>query len=153
VKKLLAEGCDKRSNDELAKLLEHSDARVRQESQFALATRGDKAISTLATVAARQAKGTEKRLARLHAFWALGQIARTGNQEARETVVKLMVDHDSEVRAQAMRVLGDASADISFIVPYLKDAEPRVRCIAALAIARTLHLSPISDAGRIESTR
>jgi len=37
VKQLLAEGFDKRSNEELAKLLHHSDARIRQESQFALA--------------------------------------------------------------------------------------------------------------------
>jgi len=51
-------------------------------------------------------------------------------------------------------MLGDASADSASIVPYLKDAEPRVRFAAGLALARTLTLAPISgDAAKVESTR
>ncbi len=70
-KELLAEGMDKRSNQELARLLAHRDMRVRQEAQFELAERGEPAIQVLAGVARRHSN----QLARLHAIWGLGQIA------------------------------------------------------------------------------
>ena len=73
-KKILAEGFDKRSNEELAKLLEHPDMRVRQEAQFALADKG--AISTLSEVALKN----KNRLARLHAIWGMDQIGRIGRK-------------------------------------------------------------------------
>ncbi len=47
VKRLLAEGFEKRVTDELIKLLAHADQRVRQEAQFALADRGEAAIDAL----------------------------------------------------------------------------------------------------------
>src|SRR5205085_706524 len=95
VKKLLADGFDKTSDEELAKLLEHADQRIRQEAQFALAAKGKAAIPTLTAVAARQAKDNAERLSRFHAFWALGQIARAGSSDARDTLAKLAADHDS----------------------------------------------------------
>src|SRR5262249_22017718 len=72
VKKLLAEGFEKRSLEELATLLEHPDMRVRQEAQFALAAKGEKAIAVFAKVA-KTSNGT---LARCHAIWGLGQLGR-----------------------------------------------------------------------------
>src|SRR5262249_20840775 len=127
VKKLLAEGFDKRPNDELAKLLEHPDMRVRQEAQFALAARGKDALPTLARSAS---KGTNQ-LARLHAVWGLGQVGRT-DLAAIGCLVDLLKDQDAEVRAQAVRCLRGCEAILES--GLLRDAEPRVRFFAALAL-------------------
>ena len=54
------------------------------------------------------AKG-ESKLARIHAMWALGQIAEK-NPEALKAVVAVMSDPDAEIRAQAARLLGDHHA-------------------------------------------
>ena len=69
-RKLLAEGFEKRSNEELAKLLEHADMRVRQEAQFALAAKDAVPILT------KVAKEGKNRIARMHAIWGLGQVFR-----------------------------------------------------------------------------
>src|SRR5581483_54405 len=89
VKKLLAEGFDKRSNEELAKLLEHPDMRVRQEAQFALVAKGKDAIPTLA----RSASKETNLLARLHAIWGLGQFGWT-EPGAIGCLVGLLKDQD-----------------------------------------------------------
>src|SRR5207237_5367694 len=47
VKRLLAEGMEKRPNEELSKLLAHADMRVRQEAQFELARRRDTQVLAL----------------------------------------------------------------------------------------------------------
>jgi len=52
-----------------------------------------------------------ERLARFHALWGLGQLARAASRDACEAVVKLAADHDSEVRAQGVRILGGGGAD------------------------------------------
>ena len=44
-KKLIAEGFEKKSVDELVKLLEHPHRQVRQEAQFELATAAGAAVS------------------------------------------------------------------------------------------------------------
>ena len=72
---LIAEGMDRRPDDELATLLAHPDMRVRQEAQFALAGTGPAAIATLARPGQDAATTS---LARLHAIWGLGQVGRTG---------------------------------------------------------------------------
>jgi quinoprotein glucose dehydrogenase len=140
VKKLLAEGFDKRSNEELAKLLGHADLRVRQEAQFALAAKGKYAIPTLAEAA----KGDKSLLARLHAVWGLGQVARQKgkNPEWRDMVLKpvlgLLADKEPEVRAQAAKVIGDAPTvkTLMALLPLLKDEQPRVRFLAAQGLGR-----------------
>jgi len=125
VKKLLAEGFYK-SNDELMKLLEHPDQRVRQEAQFALVERGGKNGDSLAEVA----KSSKNRLARLHAVWGLGQLAGRSVSAAR-ALVKLLKDNDAEIRAQAARSSESAAVLANGL---LQDPEPRVRFFAALAL-------------------
>jgi quinoprotein glucose dehydrogenase len=135
VKKLLAEGFDRRSVAGLAKLLEHPDLRVRQEAQFALADRGKDAVPTLARVA----KESKNQLARLHAVWGLGQIGRKEPRAALPAVTALLKDADAEVRAQAARVTGAASnGELTELLPLLKDGEPHVRFLAAQAVAAAL---------------
>ena len=61
-----------RSTDDLARLLAHADMRIRQEAQFELATRGEAGSRAFAQVAGSK----ENLLARIHAIWGLGQVAR-----------------------------------------------------------------------------
>jgi quinoprotein glucose dehydrogenase len=131
VKTLLAEGFEKRSNEELAKLLDHPDMRIRQEAQFALADKGADAINTLGKIAAG-----DKQLARLHAVWGLGQIGRK-SRDALKPLVALLDDKNPEIRAQAAKVLGDAQTDVEGkLRALLKDPEPRVCFFAAMALSK-----------------
>lgn len=130
VKKLLAEGFEKRPADELAKLLEHKDQRVRQEAQFALADQ--KAIEPLANAAIKGSK-----LARLHAIWGLGQIGRH-DPKAFEALLYLVKDPDADVRCQINKVVGEGrfKRGIVGVALGLSDPEPRVRFQAALAAGK-----------------
>ncbi len=123
-KKLLAEGFY-RSDDELAKLLEHPDMRVRQEAQFALVERGGKEATTLVRVA-RESKNP---LARRHAIWGLGQMY--SSIPAQRALVPLLKDKDADVRAEAARSIAGGGPEL---LPLLQDREPRVRFFAALGL-------------------
>jgi quinoprotein glucose dehydrogenase len=108
-KRLIDDGMDHRPENELGKLLSHPDQRVRQEAQFALAAAA--AVKTLKRIAQRN----ESQLARLHAIWALGQIAdpkatlsNDKKTSALKSLLPLLSDNDSEVAAQSAKVLGDA---------------------------------------------
>ncbi len=149
VKKLIAEGFDKRPIEELTKLLAHSDQRVRQEAQFALADLGAEALpalfeitGTIVKKAASLAVGTNGRLAKLHAIWALGQIGRKWPRiiyTSLGPLEHLLNDTDEEVRAQAAKTLGEARFSPA-LSPLLKlildDPSMRVRSLAAIAIGR-----------------
>ena len=133
VKTHLAEGFDKRSDEDLAKLLAHQDQRVRQGAQFALADRGAMSITTLRTVA-ESGQGT---LARIHAIWGLGQVGRKAPQ-ALDSLVGLLKDNDPEVRAQAAKTIGDTRDESAakHLIALLDDASPRVRSLAAIAVGK-----------------
>jgi len=100
-KRLITEGMTQRPSTELAQLLAHSDMRVRQEAQFALAERTD--AETFEQIATKNSQ----QVARLHAVWGLGQLARR-SQSVNGFLISLLSDSDPEVRAQAAKVLGDA---------------------------------------------
>jgi quinoprotein glucose dehydrogenase len=133
VKRLLAEGFTHRSADQLARLLSHADARVRQEAQFALAERGKEALAILDGVA----KPGHDQLARIHAIWGLGQIGRTDRNAAR-TLIALLDDRDPEIRSQAAKVVGDLRAEgvASRLVALIRDENPRVRFFAAISLGK-----------------
>ncbi len=133
---LFQEGFKHRDSKELLLLLHHDDMRVRLRAQFALAATGSESASDLTTVA----NGDENQLARLHAIWGLGQIGRS-HPEVLSPVVTLLTDKDSEVRAQAARVLGDARYEPSAaqLVLLLSDDSERVRFFAALALGSLKH--------------
>ena len=131
-KKLAAEGFDQRPAAELAGLLTHADQRVRQEAQFALASKGGGSVKTFAGVL-----GGAHPLARLHSVWGLGQIARTA-PAAIDTLLPLVGDADAEVRSQAAKVLGDIRAAKAYdaLVKLLSDSEPRPRFFAAISLSK-----------------
>ena len=129
---LLAAGFASRPTAELRSLLTHADRRIRRDAQFALADRKD--VAGLTEIA----RGAASRLARLHALWGLGQIARRGDTAAVGGVDGLLDDDDAEVRAQTARLLGDcgiASATAGLIAT-LGDASPRVRAFAAMGLGK-----------------
>ena len=115
---LLAGGIEELDNDALIPLLGHADRRVRQEAQFILVDRGQlKLLEQAAAIGS-------KPLARLHAMWGMGQIARSSLYEqetnstapagnvfspsTRELVKQLLDDEDPEVRPQACQLAGDS---------------------------------------------
>ncbi len=129
---LLREGMAARPVDELGRLLQHADARIRQEAQFALAERG--AVGKPTFVAAT--KG-DHALARLHGIWGLGQIGRA--EPSALAAVAPMLDHaDPHARAQSAKVLGDARRVESLdpLIARLGDADANVRLQAALALGK-----------------
>ncbi len=151
-KKLMAEGFEKRPIEQLATLLHHADMRVRQEAQFALVDKGDEAISALITAAnstaksgwtsySPEAKQSDAQLARLHGIWGLGQIANSKTSAAGKAIdalLPLLSDADAEVRAQSVKVLGDAKSVKAYagFVKLLADAKERPRFFAAIALGR-----------------
>lgn len=142
---LFREGFAIRGDDELMALLGHRDQRVRLAAQFEIARRGEGQIVTLGRVAAASASGV---LARIHAIWALGQIARK-EPDAAAALLLLLGDADAEVRAQAVRTLGDVAGPTSKAasaryVELLRDPSPRVRKYAALALGRIREASAVS---------
>ncbi|MCC6229140.1 MAG: HEAT repeat domain-containing protein [Phycisphaerales bacterium] len=133
VRELFNTGFSQRAPDELMQLLAHRDQRVRLAAQYELATRGDPAAAGLAELADSK---NAPFFQRLHSIWALGQIARKSPKVA-ASIAPLMSDADAEIRAQALRTLGDLKYDA--LMEYssaLSDESPRVRYYAALAVGK-----------------
>jgi len=108
-KKLIAEGMEKRTIEELAKLLEHPHQQVRQEAQFELASRASSAAekgNSALSLLMKTASTSTSRTARLHALWALG-MRRSSSTDGlmRETMAALLRDKDAEVRRFAAELL------------------------------------------------
>ncbi len=150
--KLIAEGFESRSVKELAKLISHADMRVRLRAQLALTRKGQEGGKALMDAA----KGDGSLLGRLHGVWGLGVIARRGSAvlpggggfaelpsarfqaDAKKILTELLEDKDAEVRAQAIRALGEAGGDGNSL-PFgllLEDESSRVRFFAAIAAGR-----------------
>jgi quinoprotein glucose dehydrogenase len=144
---LIAGDWTKRPDAELLTLLAHADWRVRLEAQYNLAERGAANIAALAGIS-RQPEG----FARLHAVWALGQIA--GKASSATDALRLLVPATTgEVRAQAIKTLGelrDASSAATF-AEHLRDSSPRVRFFAAQALSKVKHADALP--GLIEAIK
>ncbi len=166
--KLLANGFEKKSAEELAKLLEFPHQHVRQEAQFELASRasnaGGKENATFALLA-KIATTSTNRLARLHAMNALGmRWAYSINDTADKTAVALLADKDEEVRRLAAQLLGEASRGARLGAeenrtlarePLRKllttDPDARVQAAAAVAYGKIgtpiLRVTPVGEIG------
>ncbi|MDB6125437.1 MAG: Heme-binding protein [Pedosphaera sp.] len=163
-KKLIAEGMEKRSNKDLAKLLEHPDQRVRQEAQFELESRAKPMLlgglakkSTLwgdaVPVLNGVASASTNQLARIHAIWAIGNISRIADPSVLTRVELMAKDSDPEIRAQIARTVGDsggkADSDYDLLVGYLKDPSPRVQFFAALGLGKMAKINPAKNAATV----
>ncbi len=146
---LFRNGFKQLSSEKLTDLLGHSDMRVRQRAQFALAARGVESVrffqATLAT--------SNNRFARLHALWGLGQLAApvpsppssgerarvrgpsSENASSKQTAKNEETPHPnplpSKARGEGTRV----------IVAHLEDADIEVRAHAARLVGDLQHLS------------
>jgi quinoprotein glucose dehydrogenase len=132
-RKLLADGFEKRGLKELGDLLAFPDMRVRQAAQFELADRGTAATNVLA----QTALNSTNQLARIHALWGLGQIARSQPMTLM-MAMPLFDDPDPEIRAQVAKVMGDSGFPLA--APNLAraalDPEPRVQFFGVLGLGK-----------------
>ncbi len=131
-RRLLASLGSDRASTELADLLGHPNQKVRLGAQWELVERGERSL--LANVAGD--RNRESR-ARWHGLWGLWQMART-DPRAIDDVLLHVQDEVDEVRAQALRVLGDVADDRAFepALRGLEDPSARVQYFAARALGR-----------------
>ena len=133
-KALIAADHTQQSTAELAALLGHADMRVRRAAQFELAARKKDGLAALTRVATQT---TAPLYARLHAIWGLGQLANP-EASARATLAALATDAEVEVRAQAIKLLGDHRVASAFpvLLAALQDASARVKFFAAQSLGK-----------------
>tara|TARA_B100001059_G_scaffold29897_1_gene24189 strand:+ start:4761 stop:7886 length:3126 start_codon:yes stop_codon:yes gene_type:complete len=134
--RVIAEGFDELDRSTLVRLLGHEDQRIRLRSQFEIADRGSTTSESLQQVAMLD----ERRLARIHAIWALGMQARSVDDPTAilDPLMPLLQDADPEIRGQTARILGEArmkSAGAA-LVDLIFDPEPRVVYHATMAVGR-----------------
>ncbi|MCB1063806.1 MAG: HEAT repeat domain-containing protein, partial [Verrucomicrobiae bacterium] len=133
---LFSAGFDQRDIAELRQLLSHADRRVRQAAQFALVKKGEPGAATLREVAASAKAALYPRL---HAIWGLGQLGRLDPESVTTPLMMLLKDADAEIRANAVRVIGDlrlAKAESELITVLTQDASSRVQSLSAIALSR-----------------
>ena len=132
-KEILGEGFEQRSERNLIGLLGHRDRRIRQEAHFELAARGKNSVAALADVV----ENSGHQIARIHAIWALGNIARD-TDAGLESIDRLLGDEDAEIRAQIARVFGWAKYGdgTRALTALLKDGSARVRYHAAVSLGQ-----------------
>ncbi len=143
--KLMKAGFEQRSSAELANLLKHPDARIRLRAQLAL-TRKNDAFKRFSDAAE-----SSNFIVRIHGIWGLGILSRRGSSplpavefasiplaknyvEAETKLISLLKDKNPEIRAQALRALGDVKNDTIPVPlgPLLADESARVRFFAAI---------------------
>ncbi len=146
---IIAKGFDDRSSDELTKLLNHPDSRVRLRAQISLTRKSD------AVASFKKATESKELLQRIHGIWGLGIVARRGSvpsptgkfatipteslrQSAFTVLIELLQDPDPEIRTQTLRAISDTpfSGEALPLGTLLDDPSPRVRFAAGIAIGK-----------------
>ncbi|MEO6684809.1 MAG: HEAT repeat domain-containing protein, partial [Dyadobacter sp.] len=132
-KRLMQLDYTKQPESMLYTLLSNQDMRIRLKAQFELASRGAKGAIELN----KAITATGNQLARIHGIWGIGQLARQDKAYA-NTLFTLLKDSDSEIIAQAAKVLGDAKIAEAgpLLIPLLTDKNPRVKFFGAQALGR-----------------
>lgn len=134
--------------DQLSDWLSHVDRRVRNESQWELARRGD--VNRLSAVANDP---QANRFARLHGVWGIDQAIRIGTVKdeslsvAKATLAGLLGDTDEYVVAAAALSIGERAIDVQSLITLLQHSSSRVRVHAALGLA-SLRQGKFADAAR-----
>lgn len=134
---------------ELLALLGHPNMRVRLGAQQRLVNLGSETVTPLNALAASR---NASQLSRLHAIWALGELAELVPQLF-DTVTQLCGDDDAEVRSQAARTLGRAAhcdnrrraACGAALVKLLADSSARAQCFAAIALGKLRYQGSLSE--------
>ncbi len=141
-RKLLADGLEKQSVDELVKLLSHPIQNVRLEAQYELAAKAKADLKTVAFKLAALAQGKKaNRLARLHAIWGLGTIEGGGKNSSLllQSAKSLFKDEDVEVRVAAAKTLGKYVGAWSALSAQLAtEPDSRVKAQLLVGLGRLL---------------
>jgi len=121
------------SADDLVELLAYPDMRIRKKAQFELAERTFWGYRALKDVILED----KNQFARIHAIWAIGQIASDNKRKA-QPLMDLLDDEDPEIIAQAAKVLGDIKYKEAGdkLISLLTNENERVRFFAAQALGR-----------------
>lgn len=130
---ILAEGVSARTDAELVRLLGFPDRRVRLPAQFELSARG--ATDALTEIARDR---DALLLARLHALWGLQQIGASAFHGPAWSSLDWLSSEPAEVRAQVVRVLGEAGVErlSPEIAAFVRDDDARVRYFAAISLGK-----------------
>ncbi len=143
-RRLIAEGMSRRSDDALVNLLAHDDQRVRLDAQFELARRNRD--SRLLETAFDSDAPT---LARVHAIWGMGQLARRNALRTDRPLAPLLQDPDVEIRRQALRFAGDHPSRFSNLDAALRqrlaDSDPETVFHAAMALGKAGSAAAVPD--------
>lgn len=121
------------SDDALLDHLANADMRIRQKAQLELATRGKQGAAAFDKALNKK----DNQLARVHAVWGLGQLARA-DKSFGNPLLALLKDSDPEIVTQAAKMLGDAAIAEAgpLLLPMLTSASPRVQFFGAQALGR-----------------
>ena len=129
----LAQDFTKTSLNDLAGLLAHQDMRVRQKAQFELADRGKKGAKVFEEIL----QGQEDQLARIHAIWGLGMMARKEQTSHADPLVAMLQDSDQKIITQSVKTLGDIRYPaVDQMLPLLSNPSLRVQLHATEALGR-----------------
>ena len=132
---LIEQGMALRDLETLVDLLHYPDQRIRMNAQFELVQR--QAYEALTGVAL---SNSEPEIARMHALWGLGQLAR--NEQTPETfpVMSLLSDERPEIRVQALRFINEVPAlypqAVASAIPMLSSTDPRLQFHAAQTLGK-----------------
>lgn len=138
---ILRAGFDNLTEERLAELLGHTNMKVRLGAQWELADRGHPSLRTLRKVA----YGGANLHARIHAIWAVGQIARK-TPYILSDFLALKSAAEPEILVQLARIIGDAGYEIGFhtLESMVFEGNPRVQSIAAIALGKLKQPEAIS---------
>ncbi len=131
---------------ELLEMLNHPDRRVRLEAQWELANRGPDSLPRLAETAHL----SSSRFQRLHALWALQQLARTHLEASSDwdlamaRLLHLLGDPNRRLAAEAAVTLHEAGCTnvASQVQRLLSDPDYQVRLIASFSGVRSPKARP-----------
>jgi putative membrane-bound dehydrogenase-like protein len=152
LRKVFAADVSAQTGAALGEWLGHADMRVRLRGQFELVRRrDDTTLLAVARAENRSARLQRADLARLHAIWGLGQLARADTRQV-AALVGFLGDSEAEVRAQAAKMIGDANHPpvTTSLVAALRDSSLRVRFFAAEALGRIGRADAGVAAGLVE---
>ena len=124
----------------LADLIAFDDMRIRQKAQFELVNRGQKGFDVFKNTLAN----SKNQLAKIHAIWGIGMLARQDAKYASALEAGLN-DSDPEIQAQAAKTIGDVHyrSATSILSKLLKSSNSRVRFYAAEALGKTADKSVV----------
>lgn len=131
------QGFASQSTASLSELLSHPDHRGRTEAHLELAKRGPDGFDALESTV----DSATDTMPRIHAVWGLWAMARwTDDAAIRSRAIDVLVeaayDDDTEVRAQAARVLGDIGDEVAHeaLADLVFDESPRVAAFACTGL-------------------